>query len=182
MSELAWYCLHTKPKTEHIAAAILTHQLGVEAYCPRLRFQKSTARGKVWFQEALFPRYVFARFDLETMMRAVRYSMHVVRIVEFNERPSALPDEVIEELKAEMGYEDVVVVHRELQVGDEVELTEGPMRGLKGVVQSVLSGQDRVRVLLEFLGRQNAVELEVGKLLADRSARGEFAWQRYSEG
>jgi transcriptional antiterminator RfaH len=182
MSELAWYCLHTKPKTEHIAAAMLTSLLGVETYCPRLRYQKSTARGKVWFIEALFPRYVFARFDMELMSRAVKHSMHVVRIVEFNDKPTPIADEVIAELRAEMEFQDVVEIHRSIEVGDEVELTDGPMRGLKGVVQTVLSGQDRVRVLLEFLGRQNAVELEVGKLLADRSARGEYAWQRYGEG
>jgi transcriptional antiterminator RfaH len=179
MSELAWYCLHTKSKTEHIAATVLTTRHGVETYCPRIRFERTTARGKVWFVEALFPRYVFARFDMEEMSRAVKYSHNVVRIVEFGEAPIPLPDQVISDLKEEMAFQEIVEVRRSIEVGDEVELTEGPMRGLKGIVHSVLSGQDRVRILLDFLGRQNPVELPASKLLADRSARGELAWQRY---
>jgi transcription elongation factor/antiterminator RfaH len=181
MSEsMAWYCIHTKAKSEHIAAALLRTLEGVEAYCPRIRYQKSTRRGKVWFVEALFPRYIFARFDVKSMMRAVKHTLHVVRVVEFGHQgPTSIPDEVIEQLQVEMNYEDVVEVSRSIEVGDEVELTDGPMRGLKGVVQAMLSGQDRVRVLLEFLGRQSAVELDIDKLLADRSVRGELAYSRY---
>jgi transcription antitermination factor NusG len=52
-----------------------------------------------------------------------------------------------------------------------VELTEGPMRGLKGVVNAMLTGAERVRVLLEFLGRENAVEVPVSKLLTEHAPR-----------
>jgi transcriptional antiterminator RfaH len=177
---LSWYCIHTKAKSEHIAAGMLRSLEGVEAYCPRIRYQKSTRRGKVWFVEALFPRYIFARFDVKTMMRAVKHTLNVIRVVEFGDQgPVPIADAIIAELQAEMDHEEVVEVRRSIEVGDEVELTEGPMRGLKGVVQAMLSSQDRVRVLLEFLGRTSAVELDIDKLLADRSPRGELAYSRY---
>jgi transcriptional antiterminator RfaH len=150
----------------------------VEAYCPRLRYQKNTLRGKVWFVEALFPGYIFARFDLAAMARAVKYTPNIVRILDFGQGAMPIADWVIDEVKSEMDGEEMIEVSRSIEVGDEVELTEGPMRGLKGIVQSVLTGQDRVRILLEFLGRQSAVELSIDTLLADRSARGEFAYQR----
>ena len=62
--DLAWYCVQTRPKSEHIARASLLQFGDVEVYCPRLRYHKTTRRGKVWFTEALFPCYLFARFDL----------------------------------------------------------------------------------------------------------------------
>ncbi len=169
--EKHWYCVHTKPKCEHLVAAKLRQYEGVEAYCPRLRFQRSTPRGKVWFVEALFPSYLFARFAYADSVRAVRHAHDVIRVVEFGGNPAPISDETIELLRGEMQGLDVREVQMGLSVGDSVEVSEGPMRGLKGIVESLANGADRVRVLLEFLGRQSLVEVASGKVLSDRAAR-----------
>ena len=167
MSEPAWYCIHTKPKCEHIAAGMLQTLPGVEAYCPRIRFQRSTPRGKVWFVEALFPSYFFARFDITESLRAVKHSQNVIRVVEFGGTFITIPDQTIAEIREEMDHKEVREIKVKLQAGDEVELTEGPMRGFRGIIDSVISGQDRVRLLLEFLGRRSVVEVDSGSLLND---------------
>lgn len=144
---------------------------GVQTYCPRIRFQKSTRRGKVWFVEALFPSYFFAHFDPVEMLRAVKHSQSVIRVVAFGSHLARIEDSVIAQIKQEMADEDVRIVEVGIEVGDIVELTEGPMRGLKGIVNAKLSGADRVRVLLEFLGRENAVEVPASKLLTEHQPR-----------
>jgi transcriptional antiterminator RfaH len=166
-----WYCVHTKPKCEHIVAAALAQLEGVEPWCPRLRFQRSTPRGKVWFTEALFPSYLFARFDIAEMHRAVKHAHNVIRVVEFGGKPSPIPEQAIIDLRAEMGGNDLREVQHGVRVGDSVEVAEGPMRGLKGIVQGFLSGEQRVRVLLGFLGRENVVVVPAGKVLSDRKPR-----------
>lgn len=171
----AWYVVHTRPKCEHIAAALMVGLEGVEAYCPRIRFQKNTRRGKVWFVEALFPSYFFARFTPAESLRAVKHSQSVIKVVDFGGSVTSVPDDVIEQLKAEMGEEDVREVLTEVKVGDIVELTEGPMRGFKGIVNAMLSGADRVRILLEFLGRENAVEVPMSKVLTEHKPRAVMA-------
>ncbi len=168
---LAWYVVHTRPKCEHIAASMMAGPEGVETYCPRIRFQKSTRRGKVWFVEALFPSYFFARFIPSESMRAVKYSQSVIRVVDFGGSLTSVPDRAIAELKAEMHDVEICEVLVDVKVGDTVELTEGPMRGLKGIVNAMLSGADRVRVLLEFLGRENAVEVPLSKILTEHKPR-----------
>lgn len=144
---------------------------GVETYCPRIRFQRSTKRGKVWFVEALFPSYFFARFVPAESIRAVKHSQNVLRVVSFGEQMVSVPDLVIATLRSEMENEDVREVKVGVKVGDTVELTEGPMRGLKGIVNCVMSGEERVRILLEFLGRQNVVEVHASKILTDFTPR-----------
>jgi transcriptional antiterminator RfaH len=171
MSEAAWYCIHTKPKCEHLAAGMMRTLAGVETYCPRIRFQRNTPRGKVWFMEALFPSYFFARFELEQSLRAVKHSQNVIRVIEFGGHLVTVSDQTIAELREEMRHEEVREVRPTLKVGDAVELTEGPMRGFKGIIDALLTGQDRVRILLEFLGRENRVEIEAGKLLNDLQPR-----------
>ena len=175
MTEKAWYCIHSKPKCEHIAAAILLQFEGVETYCPRIRFQRNTQRGKVWFTEALFPSYFFARFDLPTSLRAVKHSQNVIRVVEFGGIFSTIDDAIIQAIRAEMGETDIRTVRRGVNVGDTVELTEGPMRGFSGLVESMLTGEDRVRILLDFLGRQTFVEMDVHQLINDQEPRASLA-------
>lgn len=144
---------------------------GVETYCPRIRFQRNTRRGKVWFMEALFPSYFFARFIPATSIRAVRHSQNVIRIVEFGDQMVSVSEEVIRLLKHEMEGLDVREIHVGVRVGDTVELTEGPMRGLKGIVNSIHSGAERVKILLEFLGRESLVEVHAAKLLSEHTPR-----------
>ncbi len=167
----AWFVVHTRPKCEHIAASLMGGLENVETYCPRIRFQRSTRRGKVWFIEALFPSYFFARFVPVESLRAVNYSQSVIRVVDFGGARTSVPDRVIEELRKEMQNEEIQEVKVGVKVGDIVELTEGPMRGLKGIVNAMLSGADRVRILLEFLGRENAVEVPLSKILTEHQPR-----------
>jgi transcriptional antiterminator RfaH len=169
-----WYCVHTKPKTEHLAAAGLVAFGEVETFCPRIRFQRSTPRGKVWFMEALFPSYFFARFDLASRYRAVKHANHVIGVVGFGGTPVPVPGQTVEELRAEMQGMEVREVSHGVSVGDAVEVAEGPMRGLKGIVESMTSGENRVKILLEFLGRQSLVEVPSSKLLSSRGPRDSF--------
>lgn len=171
MEEPAWYCIHTKPKCEHLAAGALRALPEVEVYCPRIRFQKSTTRGKVWFVEALFPSYFFARFTPMNSLRAVRSAQNVINVVGFGGVPVSVPEDVIRSLQQEMQNKDLREVKPALQVGDSVKLAEGPMRGLTGIIERMLSGAERVRVLLEFLGRESVVEVPMDKILHEKPAR-----------
>ncbi len=174
-SQPRWYCVHTKPKSEHLAAAALKSFEGVSTYCPRIRFQRSTSRGKVWFVEALFPSYFFARFDVTQSIRAVKHANHVIGVVGFGGVPVPVPDEVVADLRIEMQDQELREVSHGVHLGDTVEVTEGPMRGLRGVVESIATGADRVKILLEFLGRQSLVEVPTSRLLSDRGPRETFS-------
>jgi transcriptional antiterminator RfaH len=173
----AWYVVHTKPKCEHLAAAMMLALPEVQTYCPRIRFQRNTKRGKVWFLEALFPSYIFARFVPANSLRAVRHSHNVIRIVNFGEQMIPVSDAVIDLIREEMEGQEVKVVDAGMQVGDTVEFTEGPMRGLKGIVNSIHDGQERVKILMEFLGRESLVEVNPSKLLTDHTPRDVLAGQ-----
>ena len=168
---LEWRCVRTKPKSEHLAARHLKRLDAVEAYCPLIRFKKSTRRGPVWFQEALFPGYLFVRFDLGTSLRAVNATQYVTGIVRFGEEYPVVPDHVIEQLRAEFDPEEPVTVFQTLEVGDEVEVAEGPLRGTVAYVTSLPDGSERVRILLQFLGEEREVEVPLFSLLGFRNAR-----------
>jgi transcriptional antiterminator RfaH len=166
-----WYCVRAQAKREHIAAAGLRRLAGVEIFCPRIRFQRATPRGKVWFQEALFPGYLFARFDLRPMLREVRYAVGVRGVVHFGDRIPPVPDEIIETLGRQMDGTQTRTIAPALSVGERATVVDGPFRSLEVVVTRLLPASERVRVLLDFLGQAMEVEIEGSLLLPDPALR-----------
>lgn len=163
-SALAWFCLHSQPKHEHIAASHL-RQMELEVLNPRLRFQRLTRFGPVPVTEALFPGYLFARFDLSTSLARVKYAPGVKTIVHFGSGWPRVPDEVIGQIRESLGADEVRIVPSGLQPGDSVRIAGGAMHGLEAVINQVLPGSRRVLLLMDFLGRQTAVELEASRVV-----------------
>jgi transcriptional antiterminator RfaH len=153
---LAWYCIRSRRKQEHVAAAHVRVLADVKVFCPRIRFRRPTRCGPVWVTEALFPGYFFARFSLGEMLLRVRSAHGVSSIVRFGEWYPEVADSIIEELRVET--DDRVIGGSPLVPGDRVRLVGGALAGLEAVVTQVLPGNERVRLLLEFLGRETMAE------------------------
>src|ERR1700757_3743526 len=94
----AWHCLRSQPKHEHIAAAHLRMLKEVTVFCPRIRFKRATRQGLAWVTEAMFPGYLFARFELAEMHRQVRYAHGVSGIVRFADRYPIIQEEALTQL------------------------------------------------------------------------------------
>lgn len=165
----AWYCVRSQPKHEHIAAGHLAGGAGIEVYLPRIRFRRATRRGPVWFNEPLFPGYLFARFDLVRQLRQVHHARGVRGVVHFGNHWPAIPAEAIQQLQSAVSADTVRVIEPALAVGDEVTIGSGPFAGLLAVVSRVMPGRERVAVLLEFLGRQTSVELSRDLLIKEEN-------------
>ena len=154
-----WFCLKSQPKHEHIAEAHLQVNPNVEVFLPRIRFKRATRRGTAWVTEALFPGYLFARFDWHNSLRLVQHARGVHGVVHFGERWPAIPETTIRELRQVIGAGGLHTIPEEFIPGEEVEIAEGAMRGLRAVVARVLPSRDRIAVLMDFLGRQSTIEL-----------------------
>jgi transcriptional antiterminator RfaH len=158
-------------KREHIAARHVSQVEGVEAFLPRVRFRRARRRGPVWVTEALFPNYFFARFKWQTQIRIVRHAPGVRDVVHFGNRWPTIPDDVMEELRSRLGDNSVHVISSSLSPGDKVQISGGAFHGLAGIVARVMPARERVAVLLEFLGRQTAVEITVDSVIKQAEAR-----------
>ncbi len=172
---LAWYVVRTLTKREALAAKILAQNEEIEVLCPRVRYKKATKRGTVWWKEAMFPGYFFAHFSVATHGRLVSHSQGVTGLVKFNSNIPAVPESIIQELKRELEsvsveteHEHTITLQPQINEGDEVEIAHGAMAGQKGIVTRVLEGHERVAVLLEFLGANHEVELDLFSLFLQR--------------
>ena len=166
-TEPAWYCLRSRPKHEHIAAAHLRMLEGVTVFCPRIRFKRKTRQGIVWVTEAMFPGYLFARFALAEMHRKVSYSHGVSAIVRFADRYPTIEDGALAQLQDHTDLNEVKELSYELSQGDQVKIVEGAFVGLEAVVARVLPAKQRVMVLIDFLGRKMEAEVEQSVILPE---------------
>jgi transcriptional antiterminator RfaH len=163
--EPIWFCLKTQPRREHLAATALRRQFGVECFSPRLRFRRMTQRGPVWFVEAMFPGYLFAKFIYSIQRRAVESSHGIRGIVHFGDRLATLPENIVAALQSRVGPEELVTLDCSIKVGQSVQIIEGPFQGLEVVVTHLLPAKERIRVLFEFLGRSVEMEVSTAKVL-----------------
>ena len=167
---MKWYCLNTRPQQEQRAIENLRNQR-IESLLPLTRQRRVTDYTDRVLTLPLFPRYVFARFDLDRNYRSVSSTRGVKSIVTIGELPATVPDEVIDELMARMdsdGFtqtdDGLIVSGIALRSGDKVIGTElaGAWYGCEGIFQSCEKG--RVRVLMEMLSRQYPIELPAGAI------------------
>lgn len=154
-----WYCLKAKTKREHIAAQILRSRTDLEVFCPRVSITKKTVRGPKTFTEALFPGYLFCRFNFEESSRLVSYAQDIKGIVKFGQQVPLIPDLVVENLKTALPQETAEIKPPTIEEGELVEIIQGCFQGESGQVTQVDKTANRVNLLIEFLG--NHVQIEV---------------------
>jgi transcriptional antiterminator RfaH len=157
--DLAWYCARTKPKHEHIAAANLVKNLGLEVFNPRLRVERATRRGLVRSIEPLFPCYIFIQcrpHDWNT----VRYINGISALVHFGDRIPTVAESVISDLRECFDAEEPLLVQDQLLPGSEVIVAEGAFQGFQAIVLRTLPARQRVQILLDILGRPTLVEVD----------------------
>ena len=166
----AWYCVRTQTKRERLASKALQQLEGVDTFCPRLRYKKATRRGKIWWVEAMFPGYVFARFARLESERAVLHSQGVMTLLKFGTYLPVIPTSFIDDLHQyirdqESEDPDLLTLQPTVKEGDVVEIAHGAMQGISGQVVEVLPAAERVKVLIEFLGSSHVVDADLFSLL-----------------
>jgi len=167
---MPWYAIQTKPNKERSVQAALD-QAGIEAYCPRIGKQVRGVNHGTWRESALFPGYLFARFDFARDYSRLRWKPGLVRVVMSGATPLALTEATLASVRQieKEGSRHVLRPVR-WKPGTRVRVVQGPFSGFEGRVSLTLRGGDRVRILLELFRRQAALECDPGLLLPLASA------------
>jgi len=162
-----WYCVKTRQRQEQSAKRAMQADLGIEVFCPLLRFERVRRSGRVRVTEAMFPGYLFARFCHADQHRQIASTNGVSCIVAFGGVPAVVEDAIIQELRTALADGETVEISSSVEVGEEVHVVEGPFQGIRAVVTRVMPARARVTVLLELLGMEREVEVNAKAVLRD---------------
>ena len=168
-----WYAVYTKTGEEDRVERNL-QAWRVETFTPKIGERRPA--GYVGKPPAvikpLFPRYLFARFDLGESLHKICFTRGVHSVVSFGGRPSPVADEVIELIKSRRGEDDLVRVGEEFSAGDRVMINSGPLKNFVGIFEGATRDRERVSILLSALSYQSHVLIERNavKKIAARAA------------
>ena len=153
-----WYVIQTKPKKEGEAESYLSTK-GVEIFNPLMEtFALKNGRMSKELK-TLFPGYIFGKFDLEQNYPLVRWGRGVKKILGFGGYPTSISEEVVEIIKERTDTEGIVRLKQNFKTNDVIRIKTGPMKDLLGIFERWVSDNERVRVLLNLIGYQPAVEM-----------------------
>ncbi|MQY60441.1 hypothetical protein GH153_01185, partial [bacterium] len=152
-----WYIINTKPKKEFQVEKLFTEG-GIEIYNPKYMHENKI--------KAFFPGYGFVYFDFPAQYQLVKYTRGVKRVVGSREVPTTIHEEVIREIKSREidGLIELYKYGEEPEVGDEIEVMEGPLKGLRGMFKKELTAKERVLILLNYVTYQGQLIIEKEKL------------------
>jgi transcriptional antiterminator RfaH len=152
----SWLAVQTQPHRfgSETRAVLNLERQGFEAFCPRYRMS-------VWpadrADRPLFPRYVFARVDLDAEeWRPILGTLGVQDLVWAGDRPGVVPDSVLAEIKARcLVHRRGIIIIRPptIPAGAPVVVTDGPFASFNGIFECE-DDQQRVWVLLSLFGRE----------------------------
>lgn len=156
-----WYAVAAKPGQELGAARHLERQ-GFQTFTPSIVKTVRHARRRTERQVALFPGYLFVRFDIgQCAWRSINGTLGVRSLVMAGERPLPAPRGLVEsfiELSDKAG-----LMQTALECGQRVEILSGPFASWVGTVER-MDDRGRVFVLLRLMNGESAVAMDRASL------------------
>ena len=170
-----WYAMRSKPNKEDFLARQFEAQ-GVQVYYPRLRVRVVNPRARKF--RSYFPGYIFVQVDLDEISRStLQWLPGAAGLVSFGGEPASVPDSLINAVRKRV--DEVNAADRDLikglSRGQLVTIQAGPFAGHEAIFDARLSGDERVRVLLKLINKQQLpLDLPSGQIQAKTKPDGSF--------
>ncbi|HEY7337723.1 MAG TPA: UpxY family transcription antiterminator [Bryobacteraceae bacterium] len=165
---LEWYALQVRQRTEKLTAQLLI-QKGYEPFLPVYLVKRHWSDRVKIFDQPLFPGYLFCRLDPAVRLPVLK-TPGVISIVGSGKEPIPVPENEIEAVWRIAKSAASAEPWPYLDCGDNVTISDGPLRGVEGILIAVKNAY-KVVVSINLLQRSIAVEVDRGLILPRRIAR-----------
>jgi len=163
-----WYVLHTYSGYEDSVAKNLRHRvesLGMEdkifnVLVPKEKKIKIKNGKKKVVEEKVYPGYVLVEMIVtDDSWYVVRNTPNVTGFVGAGTTPVPVSKTEIEEI-SKLSKEEEPSFKINVDVGDNVRITDGPFKDHEGKVSNIDEEQGKVQVMVNLFGRDTPVELD----------------------
>jgi transcriptional antiterminator NusG len=160
---LQWYALYTRSHCEQLVGDQLVVK-GFHIFLPRINAWSQRAGRRHLITVPMFPSYLFLRHAIEkTSYIDIRKARGLVRILgERWDRLSVVPDAEIEAIQTVLEACVPVMPHPYLREGQRVHITQGPLRGVEGILVQSKPAKGLLILSVDLLQRSIAVEIDCG--------------------
>jgi transcription antitermination factor NusG len=151
-----WFALRVKPNYEKPVSVALRGK-GFEEFLPLFRSRRQWSDRVKVMDLPLFPGYLFCRLNLEERMPLIT-TPGFLYIVGVGKNPEPVAESEILAIQSVLRSGVPVTPWPSLVVGQKVQVKQGPLRGLVGVVGKI-ANQHRMYVSVTLLKRSISVEV-----------------------
>ena len=152
-----WFAVRVRSNHERVTQAHLRGR-GYEEFTPTYRSERRWSDRTRKIDQALFPGYVFCRFDPEDRLPILTVP-GVVGLVSFGKVPAPIPVGESERIRRMVQSGLSISPWPFLDVGQPVSIERGPLAGVEGVLAEV-KGKGRLIVSINLLRRSVSAEVE----------------------
>lgn len=151
-----WFVLYTYPRAEFKVEDSLKLK-EIEVFLPVKKMIKQWSDRKKEIIFPLFPSYIFIYANERERLVSLEDSL-VVRCLCNGHKPAMVPDWQIDSLKKMLLKNSEPRVFEELVSGDRIEITNGPMQGVTGIIK-YNENNKQLAVSIELINRTVFVHL-----------------------
>ena len=157
------HLLQFKSNSHRLAVRNLKRQ-GFETFLPLQEIIRRNASRFTLDLRPLFPGYMFVGAELDAApWRTINSTIGVSRLVSFADNYKPLPLNLISSIMLRCDEEGKLLPLKTLNAGDNVEVINGPFVNFLATVEKI-DAQQRVWILMEFMGRGTRVKVEPEQL------------------
>jgi transcriptional antiterminator RfaH len=155
-SEKVWGVFRTKPLKELFLLNYLEKD-NILVYCPML-----SEKGGRSVSRPFFPGYVFAEVSPRFELSKISRTPNILCPLLFAGQLAVIENDVVSAFKAMEGAAGVIELERppRFKKGDVVRIQNGSFAGIRAVVTEWLPERERVRLLLDYFGREIKLEAD----------------------
>lgn len=154
-----WTAFYTKPRNEKKVAERLSEQ-GFNIYCPTRTVIKQWSDRKKKVKEPVFTSYIFANVD-ELERQEILRDQGVASSVFWLKKPVVIRDIEIKAIREFLeDYPEAKAENLNLRYGQELEISDGPLKGEKGE----LIKRKGNKVVLNILSLNYSLQAEISVL------------------
>lgn len=158
-----WYAVHTRFKSEKVVVRLL-RQKHIECYLPLQKRYRLHGAKRLMTELPLISCYVFVYITREDYVKVLE-TEYVVGFVRFAKNIFPIPDEEFNLMRRIVGEDvDVAVEKYTFYAGDEVEIVQGNLAGIRGKMVEI-DGKNRVLVELGHLGFHLQISIDKQQLI-----------------
>lgn len=166
-----WYVIQVSTgKEEQVLTMIKKY--GVQEYIKECFIPKYERRKKYlgqWHQEeaVLFPGYIFVISDqIEKLYQSLKYVPELTKILGVGEKWTPMEKEDVEIVELLSGKERLVRFSEGYIVGNNVVVSEGPLKGMEGVIKKIDRHKRKAYLEIPMFGR--VLNVQVGLEIVEK--------------
>ncbi len=150
-----WYAFYTSPRAEKkVAEKLEKHHF--EHYLPLAKTLKQWSDRKKMVTEPVFKSYIFVKVKNEDIKKVLPIE-GILKVISFGNVPQKIPENQLVFLKLLLESPEEIEIHSNLQKGDKVRITQGPLNGAEGYLSN--NSSKNFKINIDIVGHSISVKV-----------------------